>query len=884
MNFSDIRINKADHFTLDNGLKTVYYIDHSNPIVCVQLHIKTGSIYENEHQRGFSHFIEHLAFKSTAKYPMNSISDLIPQLGGMINAYTDFDSTCYYILLPKEHFTKAVEILSELAFAASFTEEDVVLEKDIVIEEIKQYENEPEVDFIEFIQGDYFTNNPMKYPVLGSVSAIKSITYKHLRNFYETHYTPDNSFLVFSGDIESQQIMETVNQYFYTWNTKTTHLPDFAQFLEPEIPAFKSTFRAKKKSSTFLAFVVPELSDRHADSNEMLIAMRLLAIGKSSRLYRRLVEKEKLCSSVRVSSLSGILSGASVIHLTPSRKNSIERIASIFFDEFLQILSGNIKPEEFELVKLDVLNSWLYGFESMESAASTIAADELNGDYKALYSYPEAIAKMSLSDVLEKLIKYWNQNSMRIYYQDTSHQHEHTFCQIHAPVLEAVKPLKTARSQQGTYKVLHDKDYHNSININILRQHDKESIYEFGLSSGLRVVYKQQNEKQICGIALSSDISQLMESNIDRGLNYLCSTSMLYGSQFQSYDQIQNISRRLGFSMRVSHHLDSTSFRAKCFSDDLSKVLEILSQIVLYPAFPTKHISMIRSNAIDNLRREKQYPISYAYKEWQKLIFGKNNNLDNATGSITSLSSLTKSQVLEWHTNWSVPDQFVLCIIGDKSVEDVFNACERFFGHSVIPKLETQRLLPRASFTPLKSRKKIHKTESEQAIVNLGGYGCPATDMKSNTAFHLLSQVIGGDINSRMFCLLREKYGYAYQTGFDFTSIAQMGFWNAYIYCDPDDYKDSLRLTKDIIKDVRENGITALELETAKNYLIGMHRFDAESVSWQASTISNLLCLGYDLEHFLSRENRIRNISTMDIAEVANEWLQEDNFFTHILL
>ncbi len=883
MNFSDAKINKARHFTLNNGLKTIYHIDNSNPIVCVQLHIRVGSIFENDEQRGFSHFIEHLAFKSTGKYPLNSISDIVPKLGGMINAYTDFDSTCYYLLLPSEHFTTAVEILSELAFAVNFTDLDVQSEKDIIIEEIKQYENEPEVDFIEYIQNDYFTTNPMKHQVLGTVQSIKQTRYKTLRAFYEDYYVPNNAFLVFSGAIEEQQITDTVTTLFSDWQPKMIKETQLDQFIEPELPQYCSTFRAKKKGSTYLAFLLPELTDRHPDSTEMLIAMRILAIGKSSRLYRRLVEEEKICSSVKVSSLACILSGASIIHITPSKKNSLARIIDIFFEEYNQILAGNIDRDEFELVKHDILNSWLYSFESMESAATTIATDELNGDYQKLYTYPQALNEITYADLITKTSKYWKQDRLRIYYQDSSQSCNSYISELRPPKNQHL-PIDKKINKRNIVKPSHCPNRHNTFTINDISNSDNQGLYEFKLSSGLKVVYKQQSAKSISGVALSTDICQLMEDESQRGINYLCSTASLYGSKLRDYDSIQQLSRKLGFSLRVSHHLDTTSYRGKCFSSDLDTVLQIISELVLFPAFPAKYLGMIKANSIDNLRREKHYPVSFAFREWQNQLFGRSNNLDTASGSISSLTKLTNEVIRGWHANWNIADQFVLCIISDKSISEVQSSCERHFGSGVMPGQTQARLQARVACLPQSQKRKIYKMDSEQAIINLGGFGCKASDVRANTAFHLLSQIIGGDINSRMFNILREKYGYAYQTGFDFTSISQLGFWNAYVFCDPDDYKASIKLTKEIIKDVRERGVTADELETARNYLIGMHRFDAESVSWQASTISNLLALGYSIEHFLSREERIRSIRLDELQDVAHKWLQEYNIYTHILL
>ncbi len=159
----------------------------------------------------------------------------------MINAYTDFDSTCYYLLLPSEHLARGLEILAVLASGASFTAGDVKLEKDIIIEEIKQYENEPEIDFIEFIQANYFDRNPLKYPVLGTLASLKHATYPALRAFYDRYYVPGNAVLSICGDLQEAELEQLCATRFAGW--KSAELQDsliLQEFLEPERTGFST--------------------------------------------------------------------------------------------------------------------------------------------------------------------------------------------------------------------------------------------------------------------------------------------------------------------------------------------------------------------------------------------------------------------------------------------------------------------------------------------------------------------------------------------------------------------------------------------------------------------------------------------------------------------
>jgi zinc protease len=113
----------------------------------MQAVVRSGSANERSPAAGYSHFIEHLVFKSSKRFGFNQISNTVSKLGGSLNAYTDFDSTCYYLLLPSEHLYQGLEILAELLSGARFTAQDVSTEKEIILEEIDQYGDDPRPTF-----------------------------------------------------------------------------------------------------------------------------------------------------------------------------------------------------------------------------------------------------------------------------------------------------------------------------------------------------------------------------------------------------------------------------------------------------------------------------------------------------------------------------------------------------------------------------------------------------------------------------------------------------------------------------------------------------------------------------------------------------------------
>ena len=869
MKISSSRPLALKQYLAPNSLKLLYAEDNSNPLVCLQLYIRTGSVQEESSEVGYAHFLEHLSFKSTVKYPDNALSRKAAEIGAMINAYTDYDATCYYLILPSEHLETGMELLAQMAFQADFSQKDISTEKNIIIEEIHQYEAEPEMDFIEYIQTHYFEDSPLQRPVLGNVKSVRSASLRKLKTFYKKHYHAGNAFLVATGDFDEEKLKLEFKAHFGAWQVQASQKISVAS----RLPHSWRVFHRSRNGRNFLAIALPELNESHPDSEALHIAIRYLAIGKSSVLHKTLVEKEKLCSSVKVSSLAGLLPGASVILFAPSQKNQEAKIMRIFFKAWADLLKYGVPAEDVQLIKKDIIHNWIYSFDGVEHTANLIAAEEFNEDLSRISNFGAYIESITDQEVLSAARRFWQAQHMAFFYQSK---------QPISPALH--KELEAGHSQDlpladanGTHPYKGSRQ--------IFSQAVKQSkprfpqYHSYRLSNGLKFIYNYQPDKEICGYALSSPLSQLTEPKI--GQNYFSTALMLYGTRKRNHDEIMRFSRQHGFNIRLQHQLDSTIFRGKCSISDLPVVLDLLSEIIHEPVFDGAYLAMLKSAAADSIRRERDYPVSMAYKAWFRQLFGKNNNLYSATGNIADIESIRMEDCEAWHESWGLGEDFALAIVGSLEPQQVYDLAEQHFGqgtgHKRIPPTTVKYEL-----RPASSRRVYQKLD--QSIIHIGGTGSPASNRSDNSAFHVLAHIMGGDLSSRMYDILRERLGLAYQTGFDFYSIRDLGFWYAYAYCDSKLYLNCLNSMREILSDLLKNGITQKELDTAKNFLIAMSRFDNESASFKAATIANLISLDYDLNFYLDIEQRITNTNLEQIHNLVQLYLNPENQTSFVMV
>jgi len=867
----------ASDFTLPNGLKVISAIDRSNPIVCLQLHVRTGSVNETAVTSGYSHFIEHLTFKQTANYPDNKISEVIPLLGGMINAYTEFDSTCYYLMLPSEHLQEGLRILADIAFRAHFLAADIEVEKDIIIEEIKQYANEPDSGFIDWIQTSYFRSNPLKNPVLGTLESVRSATLTKLRNFYYNRYRPDNCFLVVTGCLEHKTFTNDIHSCFSDWKPIIKKRQSTLSVPPPEKNGFHYFNKIYKSNGDYLAFILPELAETDKLSPALLIITKAFASGKQSRLHKRLVEQDKTALSIQLHSISGMNNGITIIQILPQKTQLIPDIVYAFYDEWLKVRHSFFSSEEIELVKNELSYAWLYDFEYIESVAGSLAGEELIGSYKELYAYPAKVAQVSYNDLLHCLESYWQTDYLAVYHQGKN--------SLPSRLQSNIRKLFSQSLESNCHPVVllqstdHVSDKIGSFVSGKVRIKASADFSLITLDNGMTLLMRKISSKPTIGLALTSSLSQLCESENQAGLNYLTSNLLLFGTKYRSFDEIQKECLMHGFNLKISHTLETTTLKGKCFLFSFDKLLALTAEIIQTPLLPLSYFQIIKNAVIEVIRREKQNPFSNSFNGWMDMFFGKNSNLSKPYGNITETMKIRLSQLQNWYNeHYSLPN-FNICVTGDIDFHRTADLCNTYLTatskHRVIPQ-------PQPRIQHSISNLKIRKTASDQSNLIWGGLGCPSTDYESNTAFYVLAQIIGGELSSRFFYILREKYGYAYQSGFDFTSIRDLGFWTAFAICDKADYKAVHKLVSEIFTDLRCNGVTSDELESARNHLKGMQRFDLESLSWQASAISILYALGYDYDYFLNREKRLEAVNQDILKHLSESYLQPHNTFTYL--
>jgi predicted Zn-dependent peptidase len=250
--------------------------------VAVAAYVLAGSRLESTAEAGVAHFMEHLTFKGTARYPSSrAISEAVEGVGGSANAATDRESTVYWARVPAREAARAIDVLGELVVRPNLTDADIEQERTVIVEEIRSYLDDPNEYCQMLIQAAVFGDGPLGREICGDEAGIRSLPAATIRDFWGALYRPSNTVVAVAGDLEHDEAVELVAAAFGSGDGVVP-----AASAAPDLPAGPRLLTAKRDTTQAqLSIAMPGLGRDHADAWNLAVLNAVLGDGMSSRLF-----------------------------------------------------------------------------------------------------------------------------------------------------------------------------------------------------------------------------------------------------------------------------------------------------------------------------------------------------------------------------------------------------------------------------------------------------------------------------------------------------------------------------------------------------------------------------------------------------------------------
>ncbi|MBV6479385.1 MAG: putative zinc protease [Ignavibacteria bacterium] len=336
-------------YILKNGLKVVLCNTGNIPIAAVNTTYHTGSRDEIVGKTGLAHLIEHLMFEGSPNIPRGKFDEILAKNGGESNAYTTRDFTSYFISVPSSHLETAFWLDSDRLSGFGITNESLEIQKDVIIEEKLMYnDNSPYGSLDEEISKRLYDGTNYSWPVIGKMDDIRNMNLKDVEDFYNKHYTPSNTVISVTGDIEYERTIELIEKYygeiFCSLNETKTEI--YPKKITKETSAYiKDDIHLEGK---FIFYQIPPAGTKEFYSFKILSG--ILSSGESSRFFQELEYKNNLVHEADSSAFSYEKSGVFMISAIALKGKDMQIIENKINGIIEDIISGNINDREFNKI------------------------------------------------------------------------------------------------------------------------------------------------------------------------------------------------------------------------------------------------------------------------------------------------------------------------------------------------------------------------------------------------------------------------------------------------------------------------------------------------------------------------------------------------------
>ena len=404
------KIFDAKFFELKNGLKVIVIENKRAPVVAQMIWYNFGSGVEENGKSGLAHFMEHLMFKGTKKFPDSYYSNFISRIGGSENAFTSYDYTAYYQVFPKYELEKIMQMESDRMINLTLSKENVEIEKKVILEErFQRVESDPSAKLDESMRTVLFPNHYYGRPIIGWKHEIENLSFDDVIEFYKKYYVPNNATLVLSGDVDFERVKKLTKKYFGKRRKGKALIHQ--NVVDPNI---ETSVTVEMKHSTVKQNIwkkfyrVNSYKNSIKDSLALEIGLRILASGSSSVLYENLVNKKKKFSAIG-GYYQGLTRGEGSVYFyaIPNEDLVLDNIEIIINKEIDQILNEGISKKRFEIEKKKFVYDSIYERDGVLNPAQAVGeAITIGIKLDDLENLNKELDNVNYIDVIEALKKF----------------------------------------------------------------------------------------------------------------------------------------------------------------------------------------------------------------------------------------------------------------------------------------------------------------------------------------------------------------------------------------------------------------------------------------------------------------------------------------------
>ncbi|MBI5384074.1 MAG: insulinase family protein [Verrucomicrobia bacterium] len=843
-------------FVLDNGLTLIVHEDHKAPIVAVNVWYHVGSKNEKPGKTGFAHLFEHLMFNGSEHFDDDYFKATEKVGATDMNGTTSEDRTNYFENAPKDALDYLLWLESDRMghLLGAITQAKLDEQRGVVQNEKRQGENQPYAIAYELItKNTWPAGHPYSWTVIGSMEDLNAASLDDVKEWFKTYYGAANATLVVAGDVTPQEVLEKVKKNFGS-------IPSGPPIARHEARVAQRTGTQRQiaqdrvpQARIYKVWNVPQFGT--ADAHHLDLVSDVLAQGKTSRLYKRLVYDDQIATDVSAAMDASEIAGQFWIVATARPDGDLAKVEKAIDEELAKFIAGGPTARELQRVKTQFEAGFIRGIERIGGFGGKSDLLAQNWVFKGQPDYYKVHLKAvreATAVQLQDAAKKWLSDGQYV-------------LEIHPFPKYASASADVDRSKLPVPEIKPEVRF--------------PALQRTNLSNGLKIVFAERHTIPIVQFTLLLDAGYAADQFAAPGTARLAMDMLNEGTKKRTSLEISEALALLGANLGMGCDLDTAVVSLNTLTAKLDGALDIFADVVLNPSFPEADFQRLQKQRLAGIQREKTEPMSMALRVFPQLLYGPDHAYGNpftGSGTEASVARLTTADMRKFHDTWFKPNNATLVVVGDATLAEITPKLEKLFSGwkpgSVPSKNVASVPLPDKATVYL-----IDRPGSIQSVIYVGNVAPPKSN-PDEIAIELMNKLLGGDFTSRINMNLREDKHWTYGAR---SSIPDARGQRPFVAMAPvqgDKTKESmLEMSKELRGIIGDKPVTDAEFNKAVVNQTLKLPGTWETAGRVAGALAEIVRFGLPDDYFQTYPQKVRALTREAIASAASKVVHPDH-------
>jgi zinc protease len=843
---------------LDNGIEVIAEEMRVSPLVSVSVLYKVGSRNEVSGHTGVSHFVEHMLFNGTEKYPGDESGRQILKHGGIPNGETYWDYTHFGGTVPSDQLDLVLDIEADRMANATVDSQAVEDERDIILEELAMRGEAPIVVLLEDLFSAAYKVHPYHhwYPG-GYFGDVVRMTPSYVREFYRTYYQPSNTIITVVGNVDEDTAIRKVREYFE--DIPAGPHPDQDMPEEPEQMGLRRvTVRGDAIEPRLMMFFKgPEHASRDYEVGTVLTMM--LANGRSSYLTGEVVD-QGLANELGLVMIPSIDPFGLLLIASVEPGGDLEACEKAIFDAVERFKSTEPDLETVRKARTRVEGLTILGRQTPRSRAFELATEAARGDWRYADRVVENMRTVTPEEIHDFARRYlrWDRVTIGWLIPKDSDLEDADLIGSAASSLLPMGILDGLRAAPGGMA---------------LTMADAEYVE---LPNGVTLILKEDHSLPIVSIWGQVGAGAAYDPPGKSGLAGLTAGMAAMGSREYPYDYLYDRIESLGSSLESNVGVERAFLGTTVLANHASEAAEIICDLLTDPALRSDRLKQARRELLSKISQREEDALEVGLMKFREHIYGDHPYANPPEGRRAEVEDLSIRDVRRFYDDTWSPEGAAVVVVGDfdrRPIQGLLS--KRLTDWRNDPGLD--RSIPEIPRVTGTARHVETLPEKRQVKIFWGLKG-PAVDDPDLESFAIMNFIFGGGaFGSRLFDRIREEESLAYVVGYNYDRRRKPAASYIHLGTRPRNVGEAIRGVEQEIDLMKAEEVTDEEMELAKNFLKSIMPFRMQTYSQIGRQLLDLEFYDLPRDFYDTQPERLEKVTKDDVLRMAREYLDTEN-------